>query len=85
MKYAAGWNMPGYMPETEAEHFETSQEAMEYLQEIASWHVDDDAISATITSDEADDREDSIDTWACADDGEFGLTMGNHHYWIQRL
>lgn len=43
-EYIAGWNVPGYLPETKPEKFETLEQAREYLVfTLAEWLDDDDA------------------------------------------
>ena len=43
-KYVAGWNMPGYLPETDPETFDTLEDAAEYLREtLARWLDEDEA------------------------------------------
>lgn len=40
--YLAGWNLPGYLPTTPPEEFETLQEAVEYLrQTVERWQDED--------------------------------------------
>ncbi len=41
--YAAGWNMPGYMPETDPEVFETFAEGRDYLLDTVERFADSDA------------------------------------------
>lgn len=65
--YVAGWNMPGYMPDSEPCAFDTDSEARAYIAEAM---------------DEGDIIDPSaID--ACRNgDGEYGATFGNWHYWV---
>jgi hypothetical protein len=42
--YTAGWNMPGYLPETDPETFDTLDDAAAYLRDtLARWLDEDDA------------------------------------------
>ena len=43
MTYIAGWNMPGYMPESEPEEFDTAREAVQYLLDTVERFWDSDA------------------------------------------
>lgn len=74
--WVAGWNMPGYMPDSEPVTFETNNEALEYIaDEIASvaeqCESDDEAKPLT-------DAAEAIRTYS----GEFGQTIGQYHYWV---
>lgn len=45
--WVAGWNMPGYLPETEPEHFHAFADALAYLHDtVARWLDDDAALEA---------------------------------------
>jgi hypothetical protein len=41
MKYIAGWNMPGYLPEMEPTIFDTEQEAFEFIKDARLSYLDD--------------------------------------------
>lgn len=45
-KYAAGWNMPGYLPEDDPETFDSFSDAVNYLIEIVDllWNDDLEAV-----------------------------------------
>jgi len=85
--WVAGWNMPGYMPDSEPAGFETCDEAREYIaQEMV------DASEALGDGAEYDDRRAELhDTGEAlqrlaetAPDSEYGETVGGHHYWISK-
>jgi hypothetical protein len=77
--WAAGWNMPGYMPDSEPAGFETWEEARDYIvaeleRELESL-VDNEA--PTTDHDETIARLN-----AATDESEYGETVGEYHYWI---
>jgi len=42
MTYVAGWNMPGYLPETDPVEFDTFTDAIDYLKwSLIRWDLDD--------------------------------------------
>lgn len=41
-RWVAGWNMPGYLPETDPETFDTLEDAVAYLRETAERWADED-------------------------------------------
>lgn len=79
--YVAGWNMPGYLPDSDPARFADADDAREYIA---------DALRT-----DADERDDDLsDTLEhCADEigrangeraaAEWGRTLGGRHYWIQ--
>lgn len=56
MRYTAGYNMPGYMPETNPETFDTWDEAIEYIKETVDRFFEDDMDSVTWAPIEEQDR-----------------------------
>jgi hypothetical protein len=70
--YAAGWNMPGYMPDNPPEYFTSASIAVDYLREHAEDHAEGDA-----------DGEPG--DWSPNRDGEFGMTFNGLHYWVQEV
>ena len=87
--FHAGWNMPGYLPETEPEAFQTLDSAYEYLYEtLEQWiesdamadfdNADDLAEASTIAAEEILNRgDDYIDGW-------YQLPTGTEmHLWAQ--
>ena len=78
-KYAAGWNMPGYMPDSEPAKFDSADEAREYIAETLERLMDDES---TISDEEAPNLQGIIETIR-AESGE--LQTGNlygHFYWV---
>jgi hypothetical protein len=68
--YAAGWNMPGYMPDNPPAYFTSASLAVDYLHQHAEDHAEGDA-----------DGEPG--DWSPNRDGEFGMTFNGLHYWVQ--
>lgn len=79
--YTAGWNMPGYMPDSEPAQFDEADDAREY---IANNIVD----YADSLADSTDDSAESVAALLAAaeqvrdSDGELGITVAGWHYWI---
>jgi len=76
LKFVAGWNMPGYMPDNEACDFESSEAALDYIKAEATRDLDLEADNAEALQE--------IDSWKSDAQGEFGCTFGNYHYWITK-
>ena len=76
-KFVAGWNMPGYLPDAEPVEFDDSEEAMDYIREIAR-----DSLEAAESDIEEQTLADQIDAWQADAKGEFGQTFGAHHYFV---
>ena len=75
-RYVAGWNMQGYMPDSEPSEFETFDEAKRYV--IRGIKLDED---------EAETEEVAEELSAFAEDvnlesGEFSGRVGNRVYWV---
>jgi hypothetical protein len=75
-RYVAGWNMPGYLPDSEPAEFDDADDAMEYLKEAAK------QIIASTFDDEMETLTEEIEAWKADKQGEFGITFVEHHYWI---
>jgi hypothetical protein len=76
----AGFNMPGYMPDSEPCRFSDFDEAREYLADMLETFADE------CDSEEPEDiaeaelmRNGAVEIRK--GDGELGVTIGNHHYW----
>jgi hypothetical protein len=41
MKFIAGWNIPGYLPEMEPAVFDSEQEAFEFIEDARLSYLDD--------------------------------------------
>lgn len=71
-KFVAGWNMPGYMPDSEPVEFDDPEEAMEYIKEEIR-NLDPDIYP---------DAESWADSCVADKNGEFGQRIANYHYFI---
>lgn len=58
MPYTAGWNVPGYLSESDPETFDTYGEAVQYLTETVDRFWDDDYTAA-----DEEDRERADARW----------------------
>lgn len=82
--WTAGFNMPGYMPDSEPCTFESFDDARDYiatcLEEIAEdAAMGDDAAHAAKVAAMIDAAKPRVEALT---EGEFGETIGNYHYWI---
>lgn len=80
--WRAGWNMPGYMPDSEPAGFETFADARDYIVSELT----------TLWADASDDDAPGIlasrDRWSHIPDheeAEQGETIGAYHYWIAQV
>lgn len=73
-KFVTGWNMPGYLPDSEPVEFDDSEEAMEYIRDAMREDAEGNGWS----------REDAeaIDGIEADGAGEFGVTMYGRHYFV---
>lgn len=76
--WAAGWNMPGYMPDNEPAAFADWSDAQTYILGELHRYLD-----------ETDDETEQTDTRATIDrlaeaneESEFGETVGKYHFWL---
>jgi len=79
--YIAGWNMPGYMPDSEPVQFDDADEAWEYIADSMEEHAD------SLEDSTADNADNVAALRICAEvlrvgDGEFGITIAGWHYWV---
>lgn len=87
--YAAGWNMPGYMPDSDPTVFLTVEAARDYIademdraadQEIVA-HNSDEAMNLLVVADNL-----AATATRCREGkGEFGETVGDYHYWVYKV
>jgi hypothetical protein len=75
-KFVAGWNMPGYLPDSDPMEFDDAESALDYITDMMLEDSDSDAWTAE------DVR--MIPTLNANPDGEFGLTMHGKHYFVAR-
>lgn len=76
--YCVGWNMPGYMPDSEPAMFLDFDDAKTNLKESFENHVEDDE---TVTEEQAREILDGIDGWK-ESGKDWGFTFGQYYYWI---
>ena len=76
-KFVAGWNMPGYLPDSEPVEFDDSEEAMEYIREEMRRDAEENAPEA-----EVDALLAQIDTFEADAKGEFGAGFLAYHYFV---
>lgn len=94
--WCAGWNMPGYMPDSEPCGFETFDEARDYIvSEMERW-ADEVQPSETeqwlagrngeTDQSERDSLLEASKRWSDIEtEGEQGETVGKYHYWIAEV
>lgn len=96
--YSASWNMPGYMPDSEAATFCDADDAREYIAEAMEREADQldeqceaDAVGtndprvpvARRTAQQLRETAEQLRKMSGDDDAaEFGVTIGGLHYWI---
>ena len=77
MRFVAGCNMPGYLPDSETYLFDTSEDAMAYVRDLMR--------DAAYAEDRWSDEDiAAIETIAADPHGEFGVTVYGWHYFVQR-
>jgi hypothetical protein len=71
--YHAGWNMPGYMSDSEPMQFDDADDAREYIADTMEIYADSvaDAAELRTLAEQVRDGE-----------GELGVTVAGGHYWI---
>lgn len=92
-RYFAGWNMPGYMPDSEPASFDDIDDACAYIADAMESEADDIEPDAEIPDDAnpdeaaaARDTARSLRQAAARQrqygNSEYGQTIGRLHYWI---
>jgi hypothetical protein len=77
--YSAGFNMPGYMPDSEPAMFLDADEAREYIADEIERSIENEEDEEVITAhEEAAQR-------VRDGSGEFGETIGNYHYFVSLI
>ena len=76
--YCVGFNMPGYMPDSEPATFLDFDTAQESLKESFERNVEDDE---NVSEEQIEEILDGIDGWK-ESDKEWNFTFGNLAYWI---
>lgn len=79
--YTAGWNMTGYLPETDPETFESLEDAAAYLRETLTRWLDEDEAPEDMTAENIL----TIDPIAGYADGWYTPACGgaDMHLWAQ--
>jgi hypothetical protein len=81
MPWGAGWNMPGYMPDSEPAAFTDWTSAQAYILDELKRYLDEVDEPDAVT-----DIMETIDRLASAsEDSEFGETVGKYHFWLSHL
>ncbi|MBC8738504.1 hypothetical protein F6X40_17155 [Paraburkholderia sp. UCT31] len=79
--YVAGYNMPGYMPDSEPAEFETFDSARD---NIVFWL--DDALESMATGEEKDEEKESVlkdaIEYAKKQTDAFSFTAAGYCYWV---
>lgn len=88
--WVAGWNMPGYMPDSEPAAFEDCDEAREYIESVLRERAGETMLDGTRSNEETDAEE--VALIEAADrmkkrvaenhEAEYGETIAGVHYWI---
>jgi hypothetical protein len=78
-KFVAGWNMPGYMPDSEPMEFDSATDALDYIKGEMRQDAEDNAPES-----ELDELLGQIDTFKADKNGEFGAGFLAYHYFISR-
>ena len=86
-RFVAGWNIPGYLPDSDPAEFDDADDALEYIKDEAKQAVEQSAIGETLddaTVVHLGAQDCAIDSWTADKNGEFGQTFGQFHYWVIR-
>ncbi len=78
-KYASGFNMPGYMPDSEPFVSDTFEYARDCILEDMERHLDED--HENLTKEEIEEWESTINDANTAT-APFNAYMGNNVYWV---
>lgn len=80
-RYVAGWNMPGYMPDSEPTEFDDEDDARAYIAD----EMESAAYAELEDGEHTNEREQALLEAAArvrAGFGEYGETVGKYHYFI---
>lgn len=78
--YVVGWNMPGYMPDSDNALFLDFEGAQESLKESFESHAEEDE---NTSEEQMVEILDGIDAWKESGNG-WSFTWGNYVYWIEK-
>jgi hypothetical protein len=87
--WVAGWNMPGYMPDSEPSAFDTCDEARDYIAEQLQRCADDEDdtseeyVPGTIEAYEGTAKE--LREMIGDKDSDYGRTICRFHFWITHI
>jgi ADP-ribosylglycohydrolase len=80
--YSAGWNMPGYMPDSDPARFTDFDTARSYIVDEIERHADEKAEE----DEDADVSEfDEAKSFAEKQTGEFTVHAGGYAYWVSKV
>ena len=87
-KYVSGWNMPGYLPDSDPAEFDDADDARQSI--INAMDEEADSLEHTEEAENAPAIEElrraSLALLRCNDEGAgagYGRTIGRFHYWIK--
>lgn len=84
--YSVGWNMPGYLPDSEPARFDDADSAREYLAEEIEQHADEIAeTDESLANEMGEDAKRILTMDGNKSAADFGATLGGWHYWITFL
>lgn len=78
-RFVAGWNMPGYMPDSEPVEFDNADDALDYIKSEMRRDAEENAPEF-----EVDSLLARIDTFEADAEGEFGIGFLAYHYFVTR-
>lgn len=82
--WRVGWNMPGYLPDSEPSDFQDWTDACAALAETMRQHANDEDDDESEIAIALQNAADKIEIGDIQDETEFGITIGSYHYWIVR-
>jgi hypothetical protein len=77
--YSAGWNMPGYMPESEPAMFLDDSDARAYISDEMDSAAEGEENSETVKALE------NASISLLKGSGEYGQTIGQYHYFVNKV
>ncbi len=78
--YIAGWNMPGYLPDNEPAHFDTFEEAKQYIiDELMAYADEEDADEPTTLGNEIDNVAQDVNL----ESRPFTVYAGKFAWWVE--
>lgn len=77
--WVAGYNMPGYMPDSVPEAFDSFEDARDYVYNVASESVE---FNSDMLESEPSEYVKSLVSAIKDQSDEFGVTIGNYHYFV---